>query len=237
MTSPQEEMVENLWNNGYLHARKVKEALLRVPREEFVPEDKRSYAHVDTPLPIGEGQTISAPHMVAILCEELDLEEGMKVLEIGTGYGYNAAVMAEIIGEKGHIYTMERIEFLAKKARDNLKRTGYEKRVTVVLGDGTKGYPEEAPFDRIYATASAPKVPEPLKSQLIVGGKLLSPVGSDHFFQELVSVTRVSEDEYETNKLGGVAFVPMIGEHGWPEEEKSNDKDSNSGRDSKSDKD
>jgi protein-L-isoaspartate(D-aspartate) O-methyltransferase len=211
-------MVENLWNNGYLHSQKVKEALQRVPREEFVPEDKRSYAHMDTPLPIGKGQTISAPHMVASLCEEMDLEPGMKILEIGTGYGYNAAVVAEIIGEEGHVYTIERIESLALKARDNLKRTGYDKRVTIVLADGTQGYPEEAPFDRIYATASAPRVPEPLKTQLIIGGKLLSPVGSDHYFQELVAVIRISEDEYETKELGGVAFVPMIGKHGWPDD-------------------
>ncbi len=217
MTDSQKEMVENLSNSGYLHSQTVKEAMLRVPREEFVPEDKRSYAHLDTPLPIGEGQTISAPHMVAILCEELDLEEGMKVLEIGTGYGYNAAVVAEIIGEEGHVYTMERIESLADNARNNLKHTGYDGRVTVLLADGTRGYPEKAPYDRIYATASAPRVPEPLKNQLIIGGKLLSPVGTDHYFQELVSVIRVSENEYKTEKLGGVAFVPMIGKHGWPE--------------------
>jgi protein-L-isoaspartate(D-aspartate) O-methyltransferase len=142
----------------------------------------------------------------------------MKILEIGTGYGYNAAVVAEIIREEGHVYTLERIESLAERARDNLKSTGYDKRVTVILADGTQGYPKEAPYDRIYATASAPRVPEPLKSQLIIGGKLLTPIGSDHYFQELVSVTRISEDEYHTKKLGGVAFVPMIGKHGWPEE-------------------
>jgi protein-L-isoaspartate(D-aspartate) O-methyltransferase len=142
----------------------------------------------------------------------------MKILEIGTGYGYNAAVVAEIIGEKGYVYTLERIESLAHRAMDNLKRTGYDKRVKVVLTDGTQGYPEEAPYDRIYATASAPRVPEPLKTQLIIGGKLLSPVGSDHYFQELVSVIRISEEEFQTKKLGGVAFVPMIGKHGWPEE-------------------
>ncbi len=217
MTNSQKEMVENLWNSGYLHSQTVKEAMFRVPREEFVPGNKRPYAYMDTPLPIGEGQTISAPHMVAILCEELDLEDGMKVLEIGTGYGYNAAVVAEIIGEEGHVYTMERIESLADNARNNLKHTGYDGRVTVLLADGTRGYPEKAPYDRIYATASAPRVPEPLKNQLIIGGKLLSPVGTDHYFQELVSVIRVSENEYETKKLGGVAFVPMIGKHGWPE--------------------
>jgi protein-L-isoaspartate(D-aspartate) O-methyltransferase len=223
VTDPQHELVENLWSSGYLHSQKVKEAMIKVPREEFVPENKRSYAHLDTPLPIGKGQTISAPHMVAILCEELDLEEGMKVLEIGTGYGYNAAVVAEIIGKEGHVYTLERIDILAEKARDNLKRTGYEKRVTVIVTDGTQGYPEEAPFHRIYATASAPNVPEPLKTQLIIGGKLLSPVGSDHYFQELVSVIRVSEDDYESKKLGGVAFVPMIGKHGWPESDEDLD--------------
>jgi protein-L-isoaspartate(D-aspartate) O-methyltransferase len=218
MKEEREVLIQNLWDHGYITHEDVKQAMIKVPREEFMPLDVRRYAYIDRPLPLGEGQTISAPHMVAIIAEKLELEEGMKILEIGTGFGYNAAVVAEIIGKKGHVYTIERIESLALKARENLEKTGYSEIVSVTIGDGTHGYPEEAPFDRIYATASAPKVPEPLKEQLKIDGTLLTPIGSDHYFQELVSLKRVSEDEYKMQKLGGVAFVPMIGDHGWPED-------------------
>lgn len=217
MENKRKELVENLWSYGYIKTGKVKKAMLKVPREEFMPSENKKYAYIDQPLPIGEGQTISAPHMVAMICEKLALERGMKILEIGAGFGYNAAVVAELIGPEGHLFTTERIESLAKIAEDNLQRTGYRKCVTVLHRDGTTGYPDEAPYDRVYATASAPKVPEPLKEQLKIGGRLLTPVGAHNYFQELVCVIRVSEDDYRTHKLGGVVFVPMIGEHGWPE--------------------
>ncbi|MCE5215369.1 MAG: protein-L-isoaspartate O-methyltransferase [Methanobacterium sp.] len=217
MKKEREELVDKLLSNGYIKTDEVRNAMLKVPREEFMPLENRKYAYIDQPLPIGEGQTISAPHMVAIICEILKLKKGMKVLEIGSGFGYNAAVVAELIGSEGHLYTVERIEKLATSAEENLKRNGYNKCVTVIHQDGTKGFKEEAPYDRIYATASAPQVPEPLKEQLKICGRLLTPVGSHNFFQELVCVHRVSENEYESIKLGGVAFVPMIGVHGWPE--------------------
>ena len=211
-------LVDKLLNQGYIRTERVKYAMLKVPREEFIPPENRPYAYADQPLPIGSGQTISAPHMVAMICEKLDLTEGMKVLEIGTGFGYNAAVVAELLGSEGHLFTIERLESLAEQSRDNLERTGYSDKVTVITGDGTLGYPEEAPYDRIYATASAPEIPEPLKEQLKIGGKLILPVGSIDYFQELVCVERISTDEFKTRRLGGVVFVPMIGEHGWPED-------------------
>jgi len=211
-------LVDKLLNQGYIRTERVKDAMLKVPREEFIPPENRPYAYADQPLPIGSGQTISAPHMVAMICEKLDLTEGMKVLEIGTGFGYNAAVVAELLGSEGHLFTIERLESLAEQSRDNLERTGYSDKVTVITGDGTLGYPEEAPYDRIYATASAPEIPEPLKEQLKIGGKLILPVGSIDYFQELVCVERISTDEFKTRRLGGVVFVPMIGEHGWPED-------------------
>lgn len=211
------ELVRRISEMGYIKTEKVRKAMEKVPREEFLPASNRPYAYVDQPLPIGEGQTISAPHMVAMICEILSLEEGMKVLEIGTGFGYNAAVVAEIIGPTGHLYSIERINSLAETAKDNLKRTGYAENVTVILGDGTKGYPEKMPFDRIYGTASAPKLPEPLEEQLKIDGILLIPVGEHRYMQELIVITRKSEDKYEKKSIGGVAFVPMIGEHGWPE--------------------
>ncbi len=205
-----EELVEKLCNQGYIRTEKVKKAMLNVPREEFMPPEIRAYAYLDRPLPIGKGQTISAPHMVAIIAEKLKLNEGMNILEIGTGFGYNAAVVSEIIGISGHVYTIERIPSLARKAKENLKKTGHNHQVTVIIGDGTLGYPEKAPFDRIYGTASAPKIPQPLKKQLKIGGNLIIPMGSENYFQELVSVQRISEDEFKSNQqdLGGVAFVP-----------------------------
>jgi protein-L-isoaspartate(D-aspartate) O-methyltransferase len=218
MNEERKKLVDKLSIYGYLKTEEVKNAMLKVPREEFIPPENREYAYIDQPLPIGEGQTISAPHMVAMICETLQLEKGMKILEIGAGFGYNAAVVAELIGPEGHLFTTERIETLAKMAEKNLKSAGYNKNVTVLHTDGTRGFKEEAPFDRIYATASAPKVPEPLKEQLKIGGRLLAPIGPQTSFQELICILRESEDKYETRKLGGVAFVPMIGEHGWPEE-------------------
>ncbi len=217
MINERKELVRRLQEIGYIKTDKVKKAMEKVPREEFLPASNRPYAYADQPLPIGEGQTISAPHMVSMICEILSLEEGMKVLEIGTGFGYNAAVVAEILGPTGHLYSIERIDSLAEIAKDNLKRTGYGDNVTVILGDGTKGYKKEAPFDRIYGTASAPSVPEPLKDQLKIGGRLLVPVGEQVYFQDLICILRKSEDEFDKRSIGGVAFVPMIGDHGWPE--------------------
>ena len=214
MKEIRKDLVEKLFNQGYIKTEKVKEAMLKVPREEFMPPENSSYAYLDRPFPIGNGQTISAPHMVAILAEKLELTDGMNILEIGTGLGYNAAVVAEIMGDEGHVYTIERIPALVEKSRENLNKTGYSQRVTVMEGDGTTGYPDKAPYDRIYGTASAPKIPEPLKEQLKIGGKLIMPVGSD-YYQELLLVMRISEDQYQTRNLGGVVFVPMIGKHRW----------------------
>ena len=211
-------IIEYLARQGLIKNRRVIDALLRVPREEFVPEPYREWAYVDEPLPIGYGQTISAIHMVAIMTEELDPRPGHKVLEIGTGSGYQAAVLAEIVAKSspekpGHVYTVERIPELAEFARKNLERTSYSKYVTVIVGDGTLGYPEEAPYDRIIVTAAAPGVPEPLKEQLKDGGRLVIPVG-DLYFQRLLTITRRGNTFIEQWGIE-VAFVPLIGKHGW----------------------
>jgi protein-L-isoaspartate(D-aspartate) O-methyltransferase len=211
------DLVSKLLEMGYIKTDIVKDAMEKVPREEFMTPETRNFAYLDRPIPLEHGQTISAPHMVAIICEKMVLERGMQVLEIGTGFGYNAAVVAEILGPEGHVYTIERIEQLKNIAEQNLNRTGYSDRVTVIYGDGTKGYEEKSPYDRIYATASAPKIPEPLKKQLKIGGRLLTPIGRDTSVQELLCLSRVGENEYNSYNLGGVVFVPMIGEHGWPE--------------------
>lgn len=206
-------LVDSLRGRGYLSSPEVISAMRRVPREEFLPEGMREDAYVDSPLPIGEGQTISAPHMVAIMVEALDLCPGIKVLEIGTGSGYHAAVCAEVVSPGGHIYTVERISSLARTAESNLKKAGYSETVTVVFGDGTNGLMDHAPYDRIFVAAAAPSIPEPLVDQLVDGGKMLVPVGG-RLYQDLIRVVRKGKEVRKEN-LGGCVFVPLIGEHGY----------------------
>ena len=193
---------------------KVVEAMKKVPRHLFVPPAYRSEAYVDAPLPIGKGQTISAPHMVAIMCELLDLKKGEKVLEVGAGCGYHAAVVAEIVGKDGKVIAIERIPELAEMAKRNLETLGYDN-VLVVVGDGSKGYEKEAPYDKIYVTASAPKIPEPLIEQLKPGGKLVIPVGN--FTQHLYVVEKDENGNVKKKNWGAVRFVPLIGEYGFDE--------------------
>lgn len=207
------ELVDSLVRRGYARNPKVADALRKVPREEFVPRELRDEAYMDTPLPIGYGQTISAPHMVAMMAEALDLRPGQKVLEVGGGSGYHAAVVAELVSPGGHVFTVERLAELVEFARGNIARTGHSRSVTVVLSDGSAGLPDEAPFDRIFVACGAPAVPVPLKSQLKDGGTMLVPVGG-RMYQELVKVARRG-DAYTTLNLGGCLFVPLIGEHGY----------------------
>ncbi len=206
-------LVDSLVRRGYVTSKSGEKAMRRVPRDEFLPRDLKEEAYVDNPLPIGEGQTISAPHMVAIMVERLDLSPGQKILEIGAGSGYHAAVCAEIIAPDGHIYTIERISSLATFAEDNLKRTGYSNLVTVIFGDGTKGLPDKAPFDRIFVAAGAPDIPAPLTDQLADGGKLLVPVGG-RYYQDLIKVERKGKKLIKEN-IGGCVYVPLIGEYGY----------------------
>ena len=186
-------------------------AMFRVKRELFVPEALQSRAYDDTPLSIGNNQTISAPHMVAIMCDLLDLQPGMTVLEVGGGSGYHAAVMAAMVGD-GHVYSVERMPELVATARKNLEKAGI-KNVTMIEADGSLGLAEHAPYDRISVAASAPKVPESLKQQLKVGGKMVLPVGQD--YQELYLVTR--KNGFCVEEKMGVIFVPLIGEEGFKE--------------------
>jgi len=181
----------------------------------------QSYSAVDTPLPIGFGQTVSAPHMVSIMNEALQLEIGQKVLEIGAGSGWHAATIAEIVApsdtprsEWGHVYTTEIIEGLAEFARKNVRNAGYSDRITIICTDGSMGYPEKAPYDRIIVTAAAPDVPQPLIEQLKPNGIMLIPVGTVHLFQSLIKITKSADGEIKRENLGGVAFVPLTGRYG-----------------------
>ena len=183
----------------------VMDAMASVPRHEFVPDDLRTLAYLNRPLPIGDGQTISQPYIVALMTDLAAVNDGSKVLEIGTGSGYQAAVLAEIVS---HVYTIEIVEPLGRRAAATLDRLGYDN-VTVRIGDGYAGWPEFAPFDAIVVTAAPDHVPEPLVEQLAVGGHLVIPVGN--FDQQLMLITR-TEDGITRKSLMGVRFVPLRGE-------------------------
>ncbi|MFX1487183.1 MAG: protein-L-isoaspartate O-methyltransferase [Promethearchaeota archaeon] len=211
--------IERLKKSGSVSDPKVIQAFLKVPREEFVNPDLRNEAYIDTPLPIGHGQTISAIHMVLMMSEVLDLQIGHKMLEVGAGSGYHAAICAEIVapqdaGNKGHVFSIERVPNLAEFAKKNLERAGYGDRVTVILGDGTCGLQEEAPFDRILVTAAGPTIPRPLIEQLKETGKLVIPIGQLHLWQDLVLVEKTKRG-IRKKRLCGVAFVPLKGKYGW----------------------
>lgn len=188
-------------------------AMLQVPRHLFVEEALQGQAYGDFPLPIGAKQTISQPYMVGLMTEALRLHGGEKVLEVGTGSGYQAAVLARIAGR---VYTLERIPELARRARRVLDGQGASN-VNLRVTDGTFGWEEEAPFDAILVTAGAPAIPELYRRQLAVGGRLVIPVGS-RGSQTLVRLTRRGEDQFEEERLTECRFVPLVGRHGWEED-------------------
>ncbi len=186
-------------------------AMRKVPRHAFVPDWLRDAAYNDGPLPIGDGQTISQPYIVAYMIEALRLRGGEHVLEIGTGSGYAAAVVAEIAGD---VVTVERLAELADRARATLDRLGY-RNIEVVVGDGTLGWPAAAPYDAIVVTAGGPSIPQALRQQLREGGCLVMPVGPDSYGQSLIRVTRGAGGEDQEEYLAPVSFVPLIGAQGW----------------------
>ena len=188
---------------------RVLAAMRRVPRHRFVPQSLWDQAYNDYPLPIGEDQTISQPYIVALMTEALELQDTDRVLEIGTGSGYQAAVLAELAAE---VYSIDRLASLAEQARMVLMELGY-KNFQVRVGDGTLGWPEEAPFDAILVTAGTPQVPRPLVEQLALGGRLVVPVG-DRFSQTLTRA-RMTRDGVKFDYLGGCRFVRLIGKYGW----------------------
>lgn len=204
-------MVQNQIEARGVTDERVLEAMRTVPRERFVPSEMRSRAFGDGPLPIGAGQTISQPYIVALMAEALELEQGDRVLEIGTGSGYAAAVLAEVAGE---VFTIERHADLVEQARSVLADLGYDN-VHVRHGDGTLGWQEQAPFDAIVSAAAGPSVPDSLMSQLAVGGRLVMPVGDKMMHQSLMRVRRTDDGTFESEDLGAVRFVPLIGEEGF----------------------
>jgi protein-L-isoaspartate(D-aspartate) O-methyltransferase len=215
-----EQLIRNLIAEGILKTSNITRAMRLVSREPFLPDHmKQSYA-IDAPLPIGWGQTASAPHMVSIMNEALQLETGQKVLEVGAGSGWHACTIAEAIAPSdqprpawGHVFTTEIIRGLADYARTNTEKAGYAERVTIIHHDGSQGYQPEAPYDRILVTAAAPDIPKPLTDQLKPDGILVIPVGGTYYYQTLYRITK-KDTKLTRECLGGVAFVPLTGKYG-----------------------
>lgn len=204
-------LIAHLEKNGYIKHKQVKEAFLHIKREMFIRPSDIRFAYDDRPLSIGYNQTISAPHMVAIMVESLELKKGQHVLEIGSGLGYHAAIVSYLIGKTGRVDSIERIHQLAKNAQENLRKA----KITNVFlheGDGSLGLSAHAPYDRIYLTCAAPMISQPLLDQLADNGILLAPIGQ--VFCELTRITK-KKDELLKEQLGGCAFVPLIGKHGF----------------------
>ncbi len=203
---------------GYIRTEAMARAMLRVPRESFMDFNYIRYAYSDQPFPIpGDGrQTISAPYMYPVTYEPLRLKPGDRVLEVGAGSGYGAALARELVGEEGVVVAVEINDVTCRFAEANLRGAGYGD-VIVVHGDGTLGYPEEAPYDAIIITAASPGVPPPLMEQLRAPGRLVAPIGSafSFFGQDLVLLEKGEGGEVTRRVLMKVAYVPLVGEHGW----------------------
>ncbi len=213
LATKRERMVERQIVQRGIKNPRLLEAMRRVPREAFLPSDLREFAYEDRPLPIASGQTISQPYIVALMLEALDLDASARVLDVGTGSGYAAALLAEMVEE---VYSIERIEKLADRSRRLLHELGYHN-IEVIHGDGSVGWPQAQPYNGIVVAAGGPHVPEALKQQLKVGGHLIIPVGESGS-QGLMRITRVAEDGFDQEQLSRVRFVPLIGKAGWDDQ-------------------
>jgi len=213
MAEKRKQLADHLLKQGEIRTEKVYSAFTTVERDLFVPSPLKGQAYMDRPLPIGKNQTISAPHMVAIMSEELELQEGMKVLEIGGGSGYHAAIVGRLIGATGKVFSIERIDTLADRARRSLIEAGIDN-VEMVTGDGSVGYQKEAPYDRIYYTCAAPNLPDIVKDQLKDDGMILCVEGEPYSTQRLVRYRKNLKGKWEIETLTYCIFVPLIGEKG-----------------------
>jgi len=208
------EVIENLEALGRLKSPEIKKAMMKIRRELFVTPEYKNLAYADTPLPIVGGATISAPHMYAITFEAVKLKKGEKVLEIGAGSGYGAAIAQELIGDKGLVVTIEIIKEVYEFAKKNLKIAGYDD-VKIIYGDGSLGCKEYAPYDCIISTAACPEIPKPWVEQLKPNGRLVSPVGSLAYGQDFIYLKKLADGKIEKKNLGGVVFLPLTGKYGY----------------------
>jgi protein-L-isoaspartate(D-aspartate) O-methyltransferase len=209
LNAARDELIKHLASE--IHDKRVLAVMAHLPREQFVPVESRYLAYEDGPLPIGWEQTISQPYIIALMTEALELKGNEKVLEIGTGSGYQAAILAELAGS---VISVERVPALAESARQTLDNLGY-KNIVIHLAEDTLGWPKEAPYDAIMVTAGAPNIPDDLIAQLAIGGRMVIPAGS-HYVQELYKFTR-QNDKNKIQKLGGCHFVALIGKGAWVE--------------------
>ncbi len=216
------EAINDLVDQNILRSPSVIIAMMKVPREEFLPPEVRNDAYLDSPLPIRFGQTTSALHMTALLCEYSGIRLGQRVLEVGGGCGYMSCVYAEVVAPSdhpskdwGHVWTVEIVPELAHLGQKNVERTGYSQRVTFIEGDASEGLDNVGSFDVILTTSAAPEIPDHLINQLNPGGILLIPVGHAQYYQELIRVRKSLHGTISHENLGGVAFVPMRGKRGW----------------------
>jgi len=221
-SAPRRQAIRELEKESVLRSPGVVRAMLVVPREEFLPDEAKSYAYVDSPIPIGYGQTTSALHMTALFCEYSEMKLGQRVLEVGGGCGYMSCVYAEVVAASGqpherwgHVWSAEIVQDLAELGRRNVERVGYSDRVTFLAADASEGINAGTNFDVIIVTSAAPDVPPELPAQLATGGVLLIPVGGAHFYQELLRIRKNRDGTLKSERLGGVAFVPMRGKRGW----------------------
>ena len=211
------EKVRWLIREGFLRSEGIIEAMLKVPREEFTQEMYRDYAYLEVPLPLpGREATISCPHSYPLFYEALGLKEGERFLEVGTGSGYGAALAREVVGPQGRVVTVEIEEETHRFAKGNLEKLGYED-ILLVLGDGSLGYPPEAPYKKICITAACPRIPEPLIRQLEPGGKMITPLGPRNTPQDLVLLEKEANGTLKTRSIDKVLYVPLRGKHGWIE--------------------
>jgi len=213
MTDPyrieRERMVKTQLKKRGIRNSRVLEAFKRVPRHHFIPKNLADQAYADGPLPIGEGQTISQPYMVAIMTQSAKIVPGNRVLEIGSGSGYQSAILAELGAE---VYTIARVSSLCEQALETLRRLNYQD-IHTRAGNGTLGWEEEAPFDAILVTAGAPQIPKPLLDQLAIGGRLVIPLEED--YSQVLYIVRRSKEGFHRERGERCTFVPLIGEHGW----------------------
>ena len=205
--------VKDLQTRGFLRSPRLLAAMLKVPREEFIPLLYRDYAYLEVPLPLPGEATISCPHSYPLFYEALGLKEGHRFLEVGTGSGYGAALAWEVVGPEGLVVTMEIDPKTYAFARENLLQKGYNQ-IVMVQGDGSRGYPRRAPFDRICFTAAAPEMPPPFLEQLAVDGRVIGPVGAPNQVQDLVMMVHEGPGQWRRVVVETVAYIPLRGEHG-----------------------
>jgi protein-L-isoaspartate(D-aspartate) O-methyltransferase len=207
-----ERLIKHIKSIGYLKSKELEDALREIRREFFVPDDMKYLAYRDTPLYIGSNQTISQPSTVVAMTEALDVKEGQKILEIGTGSGWQSAILGKLVGENGMVYTIEIIDELVKFAEENLEKLEI-RNVKVIKGDGSKGLEKYAPYDRIVVTAASPDIPKPMLKQLKPDGIMVIPVGN--LYLQSMYVVRKSKGKIEKKSIGSFMFVPMKGKYGF----------------------